>query len=343
MSRDEGVSVTMGVRCSVFGVRDGQPERLNARAPEHQILNTQHRTPNTEHRTPDLSIIIVTWNTRELLAACLEALPAAVGGLAAETWVVDNASRDGTVEMLQVRFPAVRVIANQENRGWAGGNNQALKQSAGRCLLLLNADTEPRPGSLAALARFLDEHPEAGACGPMLLQSDGRVQGNGRRFPTFWKEFLDITGLRHLALGAYIRHFGWGREDFTTRAEVDEVTGACLLARRETVEQVGLLDEQFFMFYDEVDWCRRMKAAGWRIFYVPEAQVVHHVAASVKQIGFEAYRRLFESQYRYFRKHAAWPTWLAVLLVGRVGLATHWLRFLAARLKRRVMGQRGGR
>jgi GT2 family glycosyltransferase len=295
-------------------------------------------TPNTEHQTPDLSIIIVTWNTRELLAACLQALPAAVGELRVETWVVDNASSDGTVAMVRERFPEVRVIANEGNRGWAGGNNQALKQSRGRHLLLLNADTEPRPGSLATLVRFLDEHPDVGACGPMLLFRDGRVQGNGRRFPTFWKEFLDITGLRHLALGAYIRRFGWGREDFTKLAEVDEVTGSCLVARHEVVEQIGLLDEQFFMYYDEVDWCYRMKAAGWRVFYVPEAQVVHHVAASAKQVGFEAYRRLFESQYRYFRKHASWPTRFAVLLVGRVGLATHRLRFMAAGLKRRVVG-----
>src|SRR5439155_8557227 len=237
--------------------------------------------------------------------------------------------------------PAVQVIANRENRGWSGGNNQALEQSRGRFLLLLNADTEPRPGSLAVLVRFLEAHPDVAACGPMLLLGDGSIQGNGRRFPTFWKEFLDVTGLRHLALKAYSRRFGWGRDDFTALAEVDEVTGSCLLARRKTVNQVGLLDEQFFMYYDEVDWCRRMKSAGWRVFYVPEAQVVHHVAASVKQVGFEAYRRLFESQYRYFRKHASWPAWLAVLLVGRLGLATHWLRFLAAGVKRRVMGRSG--
>jgi N-acetylglucosaminyl-diphospho-decaprenol L-rhamnosyltransferase len=264
-----------------------------------------------------------------------------MGELCAETWVVDNASSDGTVAMVRERFPEVRVIANAENRGWAGGNNQALKQSAGRYLLLLNADTEPRPSSLAVLTRFLDEHPDVGACGPMLLFGDGRVQGNGRHFPTFWKEFLDVTGLRHLALGAYIRHFGWGREDFTKRAEVDEVTGSCLMARREAVEQIGWLDEQFFMYYDEVDWCCRMKAAGWRIFYVPEARVVHYVAASARQIGFETYRRLFASQYRYFRKHASWPTFVAVGLVGRVGLLTHWLRFQAAGLKRRVVGRKG--
>jgi GT2 family glycosyltransferase len=113
------------------------------------------------------------------------------------------------------------------------------------------------------------------------------------------------------------------------------------MARREVVEQIGLLDEQFFMYYDEVDWCRRMKAAGWRVFYVPEAQVVHHVAASARQIGFETYRRLFESQYRYFRKHASRPTALAVLLVGRLGLLTHRLRFLAAGVKRRLVGWRG--
>src|SRR5438132_584044 len=116
----------------------------------------------------DLSVVIVTWNTRELLAACLQALPAAIGELEAETWVVDNASSDGTVAMVRERFPEVRVIANAENRGWAGGNNQALKQSAGSHLLLLNADTVPRPGSLAALVRFLDQHPDVGVCGPML-------------------------------------------------------------------------------------------------------------------------------------------------------------------------------
>jgi GT2 family glycosyltransferase len=286
--------------------------------------------------------VIVTWNTRDLLAACLETLPAAVGELSFETWVVDNSSGDGTVEMVREQFPSVRVIANPENRGWAGGNNQALRQCAGRYLLLLNPDTEPRPGSLATLARFLDEHPGTGACGPQLLFGDGSVQGNGRRFPTFWKEFLDVTGLRHLALGAYVRRFGWGREKFDSLAEVDEVSGSCLLARREAVEQVGLLDEQFFMYYDEVDWCYRMKAAGWRIFYVPAAQVVHHVAASVKQIGFEAYRRLFESQYRYFRKHASPATCLGILLVGRTGLATHRLRFLAAAAKRQLVGIGGG-
>jgi N-acetylglucosaminyl-diphospho-decaprenol L-rhamnosyltransferase len=288
----------------------------------------------------DLSVIIVTWNTRELLKKCLAALPAAVNGLSTETWVVDNASSDGTVEMVREQYPGVRVVANRENRGWAGGNNQALEQSEGRFLLLLNADTEPHPGSLATLVRCLEQHPDVGACGPMLLLGDGSVQGNGRVFPTFWKEFLDVTGLRHLALKEYSRRFGWGRDDFEALAEVDEVTGACLLVRRQVVEQVGLLDERFFMFYDEVDWCFRMKAAGWRVFYVPEAKVVHHIAASVRQVGFEAYRRLFESQQRYFRKHAAWPTWMAVWFVGRVGLATHWLRFQAAGAKRRVMGRK---
>jgi N-acetylglucosaminyl-diphospho-decaprenol L-rhamnosyltransferase len=296
--------------------------------------------PSLTRPAADLSVIIVTWNTRELLSKCLASLPAAVSGLSVETWVVDNASIDSTVEMVRAQYPEVRVIANRENRGWAEGNNQALEQSEGRFLLLLNADTEPRPGSLATLVRFLEQHPDVGACGPMLLSGDGSIQGNGRRFPTFWKEFLDVNGLRHLALGAYSRRFGWGREDFEALSEVDEVTGACLLVRRQAVEQVGMLDERFFMFYDEVDWCFRMKAAGWRVFYVPEAQVVHHVAASVRQVGFEAYRRLFESQQRYFRKHAAWPTWAAVWLAGRVGLTTHWLRFLAARAKRRVMGRR---
>ena len=127
------------------------------------LARTQDPTSNTQHPTPntDLSIVIVTWNTRDLLDKCLEALPAAVEGLSVETWVVDNASSDGTVEMVRQRYPEVKVIANEQNRGWAGGNNQALAQSEGRFLLLLNADTEPRPGSLATLVRFLEERRSA--------------------------------------------------------------------------------------------------------------------------------------------------------------------------------------
>lgn len=283
--------------------------------------------------TPDLSIAIVSWNTRDLLLDCLKAIGPAAAPYRTEVILVDNASSDGTVAAVREQCPDVHVIANPDNRGFTRANNQALAIARGRFLLLLNPDTEARPGSLATLARYLEEHAEYGACGPRLLYPDGRIQPNGRRLPTLWREFLAASGLRRLNPSAFESRLEWGRDDFSRTTDVEEVSGACLMARREAVEQVGLLDEQLFMYYEEVDWCARMKAAGWKTAYVAEAEVVHHVAQSVKQASFSVYRAFYESQFRYHRKHGAPPVWLAMRLLSWLNLGKRYALYLGSRAK----------
>jgi N-acetylglucosaminyl-diphospho-decaprenol L-rhamnosyltransferase len=294
---------------------------------------------SSERPAPDLTIVVVSWNTRDLLLDCLAAIGPAAAPYTVETIVVDNASSDGTVEAVHARFPLVQLIANATNAGFTRANNQALAQGRGRFFLLLNPDTEARPGSLATMIRYLEAHPDVGACGPKLLFPDGRLQPNGRRLPTFWREFLAASGLRRLNPDAFEARLEWGRSDFGRTVEVDEVSGACLMARREAVAQVGLLDEQLFMFYEEVDWCARMKAAGWKVAYVAEAEVVHHMAQSVSKAGFAVYRAFYESQFRYHRKHGSPPVWVGMRIVSWINLAKRYGLYLGSRLKRRLKGQ----
>ncbi len=284
----------------------------------------------------DLSIVIVSYNTREMLRACLRSLPAATQGLQVEIFVVDNASPDDSVAMVSAEFPEVRLIANRENAGFTRANNQALALSTGRHVVLLNPDTEAEPGSLTTLVRFLDSHSDAGACGPKLLNSDGSLQPNGRRFPTAWREFLIVSGLRNLNRARFDREQEFGRDDFDRECEVDQLMGACLLVRRTVMEQVGMLDEEFFMFYEETEWCWRIRRAGWKIYYVPEARVVHHWMGSVRPLLHAMTARLFRSQRLYFRKTAGLPARLAIGGITLLGLAKNELLYLGVAIKARL-------
>jgi GT2 family glycosyltransferase len=249
----------------------------------------------------DLSVIVVTYNSRDLTLACAASVAAqASGGLEIELIVVDNASTDGTAAALRAAYPLVRVLAQPSNQGFARGNNVGLSAARGRLLLLLNSDTEVRPGALSALAAFMDAHPEAGACGPMLLNPDGTLQPSGRDLPTLWSLFLDMTKLYRL----------WRRDlysqrsrDYTEVAAVGELSAAALLVRRSVYEQVGGLDPDFFAYYEDVDWCKRIGDRGWRICYVPQAQVMHHWQGTSRQVSTLAYRAGQDSLRFYFRKH----------------------------------------
>lgn len=247
----------------------------------------------------DLSIVIVSYNTRLLLEACLESLPAGCDGLRYEVFVVDNASTDGSAQSVRERFPEVHLIESHENRGFAGGNNMALPHCRGRHLLLLNADTVSAPGALATLVAFLDRHPEVGAAGPRLLNPDGSPQPSGHPFPTFAGTAARLLFRCPLPSsrsdGENSRPAGsWERHDW--------LTGACLMVRRSVVDTVGPLDEQFFFWWEDVDWCRRIRAAGWEIGLVPDARVTHRGAAS--GIGYSVNSlRAQEGQCYYFRKH----------------------------------------
>lgn len=282
----------------------------------------------------DLSIVIVSYNTRDMLRACLNSLPEAARGLQIETFVVDNASPDDSAGMTAHAFPQVRLIANTENAGFTRANNQALRQSVGRHVVILNPDTECEPESLAVLVRYLDTHPDVGAVGPKLLNSDGSLQHNGRRFPTPWRDFLATTGLWKLRPNTFEQEIEFGREDFDRESEVDFVMGACLMVRRDVMEQVGMLSEDFYMFYEEVEWCWRIKQAGWKVMYVPQSRIVHHHMGSVRQRVWAMSNRLLQSSLTYYGKTGTPVQRIAILPVVAVGYAKNSLIQLGFRAKR---------
>lgn len=266
---------------------------------------------------PDLSIVIVSFNTRQLLKECLDSIYAglAESDLASEVIVVDNASRDGSAAMVREHFPQVKLIANEENRGFAAANNQALRAlgygtggtphpPSSEYVMLLNPDTIVGGSALTTLVRFMDENPRAGACGARLLHSDGRFQHSAFAFPTLFQIFLDFFPINYRLTdsclnGRYPRRFYQAGAPFP----IDHPLGAALIVRREAIEQAGLLDERFFIYCEEIDWCLRIKAAGWGIWCVPEAKVVHHVAQSTRQFRDEMFVALWKSRYQLFEKH----------------------------------------
>ncbi len=258
----------------------------------------------------DLSIVIVNWNVRELLRQCLSSVYRTTGdSLELEVIVVDNASSDGSVAMVREDFPQVHLIANAENLGFTRGNNQAIAQSQGRYVLLLNPDTEVVDDALTTMVCYMDAHPQVGALGPQLLYPDGSVQSSRRRFPTMATAFLESTVLQQWFPHNRVlrRYYVRDRRDDEVQ-EVDWVVGACLLARRQAIEQVGLLDEAFFMYSEEMDWCRRFKERGWQVVYLPTAQVIHHEARSSEQVKALQHIQFQRSKVLYFRKHhGRWP------------------------------------
>lgn len=282
----------------------------------------------------DLSIVIVSYNVREMLADCLASLPAATEGLRTETFVVDNASSDGSAEMVRSRFPEVILDARAENLGFTRGNNVALQRARGGYVLLLNPDTEAHAGSLTRLVRFMDDHPRAGACGPKLLNTEGTLQRNGARFPSLLREFVCATGLRRLAMRQYELALGYGREDFDQLCQVDQVSGACMLVRRSVMEQVGMLDERFFMFYEEIEWAHRIKSAGWEVWYVPDAVVTHHWMGSVRQDSRRMSAELFKSQVLYYRKTSGPLTVAGIRAVSGLNMLKNELLHAGVAVKR---------
>jgi len=253
----------------------------------------------------DLSVVIVSYNTRELLRECLDSVVADLDSLAKhEVIVVDNASTDGSVAMLHDSFPQVRLLANSQNRGFAAGNNQAIERSSGEYVLLLNPDAVVRKGALEGLMAVLEERSDVGGAGPRLLFPDGSFQHSAFSFPTLAMIFLDFFPLHNRLLDSRIN--GRYPRDLYERAEpfpIDHPLGAALMVRRAVIEEVGLLDESFFMYCEEIDWCFRIKEAGWRILCVPRAGIVHHVAQSTRQFRDEMYVELHRSRYRLYQKH----------------------------------------
>lgn len=251
----------------------------------------------------DASIVIVNYNTRELLAACLESLFTVIAGISFEVWVVDNDSNDGSVDMVENDFPQVHCIRNSANLGFARANNKAIQQAAGRYVVLLNSDTIMMPMALETIVLFMDKQEDIGVCGGQLLNRDGSRQNSIANIPTLATELLNKSVLRRLYPGRYP-----GKESlFEVPIEVESIIGACMVVSRKAIENVGMLDERFFFFFEETDWCLSMKKAGWKIFFHPQAQIVHLQGASAKKICIPARIEYWKSRYLFFRKHVSAP------------------------------------
>lgn len=247
-----------------------------------------------------LSIIVVSWNTREILADCLASVYQNPPTDSFELILVDNASTDGSAEMVRDRFPQARLIASQENLGFAQGNNLAVPLCVGEYVLLLNPDTVVKPNALQALIDFLDTTPEAGAAGSMLLNPDESLQPSCHPAPKLGRELWRLLHLDAIRpYGRYNMH-QW---DLSQNREVDVLMGASLMVRKSILDEIGFLDGDYFMYSEEVDLCFRLQKAGWKLFYVPASKVIHLGGQSSKQVATDMFMQLYLGKLKYFRKH----------------------------------------
>ena len=253
----------------------------------------------------DLSIIIVNYNVRDFLENALVSLQKASEGLDAEFFVVDNASDDGSVDLVKQKFPSVAVIENRENLGFAKANNEALHLAKGKFILLINPDTVVQEDTLRVLVKFFDENPDVGVSGCKILNPDGTLQLACRRsFPTPWIAFCKMVGLSALFPNTKL----FGRYNLTylnpdESYEVDAVSGSFMMLRREVYEMVGAFDEDFFMYGEDLDWCFRIQRAGWKIYYVHATQIIHYKGKSAKRSDFDEIKTFYQAMSLFVQKH----------------------------------------
>ena len=279
-----------------------------------------------------LSVVFLSYNTRDLTRQALSAVCAAAEGLEVEIFVVDNASADGSADMVAEEFPEVELICNAANVGFAAGNNVALRQVAGEYALLINTDTIVRRDALRTMVEFLDAHPQAGACGCKILDPDGTLQLDSRRgFPTPLAAFCKMSGLSRLfPKHPLIAHYHMTYLDPEQTAEVEVLSGSCMMVRKAAMDQVGLLDESYFMYGEDIDWCYRFHQAGWKIYYVPTTAIIHFRGESGRGTPLKILYRKSQAMSIFVDKHMArryrfFPLWLL-----QVGIALHGtFRFLA--------------
>ena len=247
-----------------------------------------------------LSIVIVSWNTCDLLFNCLESICHPPLDLDFEAIVVDNASNDGSREMVTDRFPEVKLISNSNNPGFAYANNQALRQCSGDLVLLLNADTVVKLGAIETMVNFIESNPDVGIVGARLLNPDGSLQESAYPEPTLSREFWRLFHLDKLWYYGTYPMKSWNHNE---PRKVDILKGACLLIRSDALEDVGLFDEDYFIYSEEVDLCTRMQNSGWSLYWLPSAEVIHYGGQSTQQVAEEMFVRLYQGKIQYFRKH----------------------------------------
>lgn len=264
----------------------------------------------------DLSIVIVNWNTRDLLRDCLDSVWQSLDGIAAEVIIVDNASADGSQEMVRNHFPQARLITNPDNRGFAAANNQGFDLARGRHILLLNSDTVVHGDVLMRSVNYLDSHPDVGMMGCRVLNGDGSTQMTCSRFPTFGNLLLQTLGANRLE-GRFFRRYqmlDWDRDD---ERAVEVISGCYLMVRAEVIADIGYLDEAFFCYGEETDWCLRCSNAGWRLQFAPVGEITHFGSGSTSKVNHVRDLMLTEGTIRLHQKHG-----------GRIGAAMIWLLLL---------------
>lgn len=269
-----------------------------------QPLMRENNERKSETDAIDVSIVIVAWNTRQLMYDCLKSVYDVTKGIRFEVIYVDNASEDGSVEMVRKEFPQVKIIVNRENEGFVRANNRAIPISKGRYVFLLNSDTIVLDNAIAKLVDFADKHPKSGAVGCKVLNPDRTLQRSCSMFPSILNMFLSTTYLYKF----FPRSRFFGREmmtwwDFDAMREVEVVCGCSSLVRREAIDQVGLMDEAYFFYGDDPDWCCRFKKNGWKNYFTPEAEIIHYGGATTTQMPKVFKLQLYGSHLIFMKLH----------------------------------------
>lgn len=285
--------------------------------------------------SPDVSIVIVNWNTLDMLRDVLASTYATLAGITAEVIVVDNASSDGSPDMVAREFPQAILLRNTDNRGFAAANNQGFELATGRHILLLNSDTIVLGDVLGASVRYLDAHPKVGAMGCRVLNADHTMQRTCSMWPSLLNLILLTSGAWKLPFPRFLGRYqmmDWQRD---SERAVESISGCYLLLRRPVLEQVGPLDEAFFFFGEETDWCRRMRSAGWQLMFAPVGEIVHYGSGSVRKLNHKRDLMLTDAMVRLHRKHdgplAAAAAW-GILFGFNLSRAMFWgLRSLVQR------------
>ncbi len=280
----------------------------------------------------DVSIVIVNWKVKDLVRQCLASLYGAMQDCPFEIIVIDNNSGDGSCEMIRREFPDVRLISNAENLGFARANNQGIAISRGRYILLLNPDTIVIGKCIPEMAALLDRNRKTGAVGPKIRYPDGTIQYTcARTLPNLLTGFLDLSGLAYkFPKGRITGSWQMGYWDHNDERNVDAISGACMMVRRETIDRIGLLDENYFMYGEDIDWCRRIRRDGWEIRYFPKAEITHFSGRSSRlyaNIVMEDYR----SMHRFLKSKDGFMIALLYRLLA-VATGSVWLTYWSAYL-----------
>jgi GT2 family glycosyltransferase len=302
----------------------------------------------------DLSIIIVSWNVSDLLKKCIDSIYKHTQGISFEVFVIDNASADKTAEMVKGSFGCksagarackragvksvpnpLYLISNQTNRGFAAANNQGIKKAKGDYILLLNPDTELKEDSLTKMVNFMKNRPQCGIAGCHLLNPDGSAQDSVRGFPGFLDQTLILLKFHHIFPHFFVfRRYLYQNFDYEKESSVDQVMGAAFMIRRQVIKQIGLLDENFFIWFEEVDYCLRAKSAGWQIVYTPTTSIIHHFGQSFKQVMTVKKQKIWNKSLRYyFLKHHSLLEYVMISILTWVSLGLVYITSVKLKVK----------